>query len=54
MILTCDRKIIDIYFGIVIIEFVIQPIITTIVLVVFTGITPTLFLYVFKKPNMDE
>ena len=46
MILTCDRKIINIYFRIVIIEVVIQPIITTIVLVVFTTITPTLFLYV--------
>ena len=46
MILTCDRKIIDIYFGIVIIKVFIEPIITTIVIVIFPTITTTLFLYV--------
>ena len=46
MILTCDRKIIDIYFGIVIIEVFIEPIITTIVIVIFPTITTTVFLYV--------
>ena len=40
MILTCDRKIIDIYLGIFIIEVAIKTIITTIVLIVFTTITP--------------
>ena len=40
MILTCDRKIIDIYFGIDTIEVVIQTIISTIVIVIFTTITP--------------
>ena len=46
MILTCDRKIIEIDFRIVTTEVVIQPIITTIILIVFTAITPTLFLCV--------
>ena len=46
MILTCDRKIIDIYFGIVIIEVFIESIITTIVIVIFPTITTTFFLYV--------
>ena len=46
MILTCDKKIIEIDFGIIIFEFIIQPIITTIVLVISTTTTPTIFLYV--------
>ena len=46
MILTCDRKTVEIDFMIVIIEVFIQPSITTIVLVVFNTITPTLLLYV--------
>ena len=46
MILTCDRNIIDIDFGIAIIEVVIQTIITTTFFFIFTTITPTFFLYV--------
>ena len=46
MILTCDSKMINIDFGIVIIEVSIQPIRTNIFLVICTTITPTLFFYV--------